>query len=115
MAQSAGVLWIVERCIFAILQMARRWHAIELLSCVELSQSNVKEPWEYDEWVYKERYLVECFFQKIKWFRRVATRYDKSDDSFRAFVYLAAIEESAGKSSQKTRKRAAEKHGKESN
>ena len=54
-------------------------------------QSNVKEPWEYDEWLYKERHLVECFFQKIKWFRRVATRYDKSDDSFLAFVYLAAI------------------------
>ncbi|MDR2006268.1 MAG: IS5/IS1182 family transposase, partial [Acidaminococcales bacterium] len=26
-----------------------------------------------------------------KWFRRVATRYDKSDDSFLAFVLLAAI------------------------
>ena len=54
-------------------------------------QSNVKQPWEYDEWLYKERHLVECFFQKIKWFRRVATRYDKSDDAFLAFVYLAAI------------------------
>ena len=54
-------------------------------------KSNVKQPWEYDEWLYKERHLVECFFQKIKWFRRVATRYDKSDDSFLSFVYLAAI------------------------
>ena len=96
-------------------------HAIELLSMTELSQSNVlgdkaygakairdfitsqggcyvippqsnlKEPWAYDEWLYKERHLVECFFQKIKWFRRVSTRYDKSDDSFLAFVHLAAI------------------------
>ena len=54
-------------------------------------QSNVKQPWKYDKWIYKERHLVECFFQKIKWFRRVATRYDKSDDSFLAFVYRAAI------------------------
>ena len=54
-------------------------------------QSNVKQPWAYDEWIYKERHLVECFFQKLKWFRRVATRYDKSDDAFLAFVYLAAI------------------------
>ena len=46
---------------------------------------------ECDWWLYKERHLVECFFQKIKWFRRVATRYDKSDDSFLGFVYLAAI------------------------
>jgi len=53
--------------------------------------SNVSEPWAYDEELYKKRHLVECFFQKIKWFRRVATRYDKSDDSFLAFVHLAAI------------------------
>jgi len=54
-------------------------------------QSNVKEPWDYDKHTYKERHLVECFFQKIKWFRRVATRYDKSDASFLAFVLVAAI------------------------
>ena len=29
-------------------------------------------------------------FQKIKWFRRVATRYDKLDKFFLAFVYMAA-------------------------
>jgi transposase len=46
---------------------------------------------ECDWWLYKERHLVECFFQKLKWFRRVATRYDKTDDSFLGFVYLAAI------------------------
>jgi transposase len=54
-------------------------------------QSNVKEPWVYDKHTYKERHLVECFFQKLKWFRRVATRYDKSDSSFLAFVLIAAI------------------------
>jgi len=54
-------------------------------------KSNAKQSWNYDVWLYKERHLVECFFQKIKWFRRVATRYDKFDDSFLAFVYLAAI------------------------
>jgi transposase len=54
-------------------------------------QSNVSDPWPVDWWLYKERHLVECFFQKIKWFRRIATRYDKLDASFLAFVYLAAI------------------------
>ena len=54
-------------------------------------KSNTKEPWEVDYCLYKERHLVECFFQKIKWFRRVATRYDKIDKSFLAFVYIAAI------------------------
>ena len=40
---------------------------------------------------YKERHLVECFFQKLKWFRRVFTRYDKLDISFLAFIHIAAI------------------------
>lgn len=54
-------------------------------------QSNVSEPWSVDWHRYKERHLVECFFQKIKWFRRVATRYDKLDASFLACIHLAAI------------------------
>ncbi len=54
-------------------------------------KSNASHPWPVDWWLYKERHLVECFFQKIKWFRRVATRYDKLDASFLAFVYLSAI------------------------
>ena len=54
-------------------------------------QSNVSDPWPVDWHLYKERHLVECFSQKIKWFRRIATRYDKSDASFLAFVYLASI------------------------
>ena len=37
-------------------------------------QSNVSEPWPVDWCLYKERHLVECFFQKLKWFRRIATR-----------------------------------------
>ena len=54
-------------------------------------KSNTKEPWAVDYYLYKERHLVECFFQKIKWFRRAATRFDKLDKSFLAFVYMAAI------------------------
>ena len=54
-------------------------------------KSNAKEPWRVDYWRCKERHLIECFFQKIKWFRRDATRYDKLDKSFLAFVYMAAI------------------------
>jgi transposase len=54
-------------------------------------QSNCNEPWPVDWYTYKERHLVECFFQQIKWFRRIFTRYDKLDASFLAFVYIAAI------------------------
>lgn len=44
-----------------------------------------------DWWQYKERHLIECFWQKIKQFRRVATRYEKLAKSFLGFVYIAAI------------------------
>ena len=54
-------------------------------------KSNTKNPWSCDWWVYKERHLVECFFNKIKHYRRVATRYDKLASSFLAFVYVGAI------------------------
>jgi len=53
------------------------------------SSRKVKRDCDYH--LYKERHLVECFFQKIKEFRRIATRYDKNADSFLAFIYLASI------------------------
>ena len=54
-------------------------------------RNDANDPWPVDWHTYKERHLVECFFQKFKWFRRVFTRYDKLDASFLAFVYIAAI------------------------
>jgi transposase len=36
----------------------------------------------------KGRHLVENFFCKIKGFRRIATRYDKTDTSFAAMIHL---------------------------
>jgi putative transposase len=41
------------------------------------SRSNRKAPRDYDKALYRERNLVERFFNKLKQFRRVATRYDK--------------------------------------
>ena len=49
-----------------------------------------KEPLEIDEEMYKWRHLVENFFQKIKDYRGIATRYCKTDTSFTAFISLAA-------------------------
>ena len=54
-------------------------------------KTNAKELWDCDYYLYKERHLIECFFNKIKAFRRVATRYDKLASSFLAFVYIASI------------------------
>lgn len=45
----------------------------------------------YDAELYKERNIIERFFNKLKQFRRVATRYDKLLANFMGFVKLAAI------------------------
>lgn len=44
----------------------------------------------FDEELYKERHLVECCFSKLKQFRRVATRYEKTAQNFLAVVTIAA-------------------------
>jgi putative transposase len=45
----------------------------------------------HDKHLYKERNRVERFFNKLKQFRRVATRYDKLLANFIGFVTIAAI------------------------
>jgi len=44
----------------------------------------------YDEDVYKDRNLVERFFNKIKHFRRIATRYEKTALSFAAMLSVVS-------------------------
>lgn len=44
---------------------------------------------EYDRHLFKERHLVEIFFGRLKQFRRLATRYDKTTESFAALIHLA--------------------------
>ena len=41
--------------------------------------------------LYRRRHRVENFFQKIKRYRRVATRYDKLGETFLGFVCLAIL------------------------
>jgi len=43
-----------------------------------------------DAEMYKWRHLIENFFCKLKEFKRIAMRADKTDQSFKANVYLAA-------------------------
>ena len=42
----------------------------------------------YDKHVYEDRNLVERFFNKIKHFRRIATRYEKTALSFASMLFL---------------------------
>ena len=54
-------------------------------------RSNLKDQREFDHCLYKERNLVERFINRIKQFRRVATRYEKTARNFLGFVQVAAI------------------------
>ena len=52
------------------------------------SKADRKTPIPHDTEMYKWRHLVENLFQKIKEFRRIATRYDKTDISYAAAIHL---------------------------
>jgi transposase len=50
-----------------------------------------KQQREIDKDLYKERNLAERFWRRLKDFRRVATRYEKTDACFLAFVHVASL------------------------
>lgn len=52
------------------------------------SKSNSLSPCRYDKHIYKERHLVECLISKIKFFRRVFSRFDKTARNYTAFISL---------------------------
>ena len=53
-------------------------------------RANRSSPREYDRELYGERHLIENFFAKIKQFRAIATRYEKTARNFLAAVHLVA-------------------------
>ena len=54
-------------------------------------KANRKVQRYYDGDMYKWRHLVENYFARIKEFRGIATRYDKTDTSYAANWYLCAM------------------------
>ena len=48
------------------------------------------KPFAIDEEMYKWRHLIENFFGKLKEFKRIAMRADKTDQSFASMIHLAA-------------------------
>ena len=53
-------------------------------------RSNRNNPAPYDEEIYKDRHLIENFFAKLKQYRAIATRYDKTAQNFLGAIYLVA-------------------------
>lgn len=76
----------------------KAFDATSLLECIEAMnatavippRANRKESRSYDKHLYKSRNLIERFFARLKQFRRIATRYDKLDIRFEAFISIAA-------------------------
>lgn len=59
-------------------------------TCVIPPKSNRKTQRAYDKEMYKARHLIENFYCKLKQFRAIATRYDKTARNFLAAIHLVA-------------------------
>ena len=51
-------------------------------------RSNRKEPYSYDEYLYRERHLVECLIGKIKHYRHIFSRFDKLANRYLGFLHF---------------------------
>ena len=55
------------------------------------NRSNRKRPFSFNKRPYRLRWRIESAFNRLKDFRRIATRYDKLACTYAAAIYLAAI------------------------
>ena len=51
-------------------------------------RSNRRELLSYDEYLYRERHLVECFIGKIKHYRHIFSRFDKLANRYLGFLHF---------------------------
>jgi transposase len=54
------------------------------------SKRNRRFPRTLNKEFYKDRNKIERFFNRLKHYRRIATRYDKTARNFLAFIFLAS-------------------------
>lgn len=77
----------------------RAYDSDEIISYIEQKEAiavipprkNRKNKREYSKEIYKNRNQIERFFNQLKQFRRIATRYDKLLFSFLSLVELAVV------------------------
>ena len=87
--QMAADLLIADRAFDADRRVLQPLAAVGK-SAVIPPRPNRVTPREFDRDLYKERHLIENFFCKLKQFRAIATRYDKTATNFLAAIHLAA-------------------------
>ena len=72
----------------ALLELIEQMGAIPVIP----ARKNRTEPRPIDTHLYKERHLIECFINKIKWYRRIFARFDKLDKHFLGFLsFVSAL------------------------
>lgn len=54
-------------------------------------KKNRTEQREYDHELYQERHLVECFFNKLKQYRRCFLRFDKLARNYLSFLHFVSV------------------------
>ncbi|GGD37332.1 hypothetical protein GCM10011335_45180 [Aureimonas glaciei] len=54
-------------------------------------RSTRKATFSFSRWVYRQRNLIERFFNRLKQMRGIATRYDRRADNFLEAIKLAAV------------------------
>ena len=95
---TVGVEPLLKDCEFGALIADTAFDSTAIVS--DLNQRGAKvviaqhprrtKPLTIDKEMYKWRHLIENFFGKLKEFKRVAMRSDKTDESFAAVIHLAA-------------------------
>ena len=54
-------------------------------------RKNRKGKFVFNKWLYKQRNLVERFFNKLKNYRGIATRYDRNPENFLAEIKIITL------------------------
>ena len=85
--QSRGRL---VRVLISLYPDQREWLAGHGSRIVIPNRKNRKEPYAFDAVTYKRRNVVERTFCRLKDFRRLATRYDRLDETFISTICIAA-------------------------
>ena len=67
------------------------WLGQQDIAAVIPPKANRKVQRSCDWYMYKERHVIECMFGKLKYFRRIATRYEKKASHFMEMLAFAAV------------------------
>ena len=67
------------------------WLKERSITAVIPPKANRKVQRDCDWYLYKERHVVECMFGRLKYYRRIATRFEKKANHFKEMLAFAAV------------------------